>query len=459
VRDIDVDQGVALTLKWTGQEVSTDAEAFFNLSRTTDLGEARDVLRGITTAGQNFVIADRNGDIGWFPYNRLPKRTWATNLDGNAPPWVPIPGTGDYEWDEFFAIEELPQVVNPADGFVATANNDMTGALLDNDPTNEGPPFQVGAAAGYRHAQIVRLLAEEGDQHTPETMLEIVSDTHSFIGEDMTPGILAIANDAMTTLSARAQKVVTALEAWDFECPTGLDGTDSRMSPLDMTPGVLTSASGCAAFHVALRELNTAITRDENAQGDPGVGAPEQTRVNYAAYYSIVDPSQLGAGDVYWDDIETPAVETHFDIIEIALEAAGEFLEGALGTDETEWAWGRIHGTLLVSNFDNFATAAYNNPVPGQSPFANDGGLFTVDVANPNSNYEQTAGPSTRFICEARPEGVACSFQVPGGQSGDIDSPNYEDLLPKWLANEPMPLVLDIAEAEANAERTVELGR
>lgn len=97
--------------------------------------------------------------------------------------------------------------------------------------------------------------------------------------------------------------------------------------------------------------------------------------------------------------------------------------------------------------------------MPGQSPFANDGGLFTVDVANPNSNYKQTAGPSTRFICEARPEGVTCSFQVPGGQSGDIDSPNYDDLLPKWLANEPMPLVLDIAEAKANAERTVELGR
>ncbi len=459
VRDIDVEEGVALTLKWTGQDVSTDADAFFNLSRSTDLDEARDVLRGITTAGQNFVVADRNGDIGWFPYNRLPKRTWATNLDGSAPPWVPISGAGDYEWDEFFAIEELPQIVNPAAGFVATANNDMTGALFDNDPTNEGPPFQLGAAAGYRHAQIVRLLEAGGNQHTPETMLEIVSDTHSYIGEDVTPGILAIANDAMTTLSPSAQKVVNALEAWDFECPTGLDGTNSQMSPLDLTPGVLSSSAGCAAFHVALRELNASITRDENAQGNPDIGAPNGNGVNYAAYYSIVDPAQLGAGDVYWDDIDTPAVETRFDIMEIALEAAGQFLEGALGTDEAEWAWGRIHGTLLRSNFDNFGITEYNNPAPGQSPYANDGGLYTVDVANPNSNYQQTAGPSTRLVCEARPEGVSCTFQIPGGQSSDADSANYDDLLPKWLANEPMPLVLDIAEAETNAQRTVRLGQ
>ena len=461
VRQIDVDEGVALTLKWTGQEVSTDADAYVGLATATNVGEAQATLRDITTAGQNFVVADRDGNIGWFPYNRLPKRTWATNLDGPAPPWVPISGAGSFEWDEFFAIEELPQSLNPAEGFVATANNDMTGALFDNDPTNEGPPFQVASAAGYRHAQIVRLLEDEGDEHTAETMLNIVGDTHSFIGEDMTPAILAIANDEMTTLSERAQKVVSALENWDFECPTGLDGTDAEMSPLDTTPGVLLSASGCAAFHVLLPELNTAITRDENAQGDPEINAPGRGGVNYASYYSIVDPSQLGAGDVYWDNIETEEVETRFDIMGMALDTAGGILEEELGTDETQWAWGRIHAVILRSDLDNFGLSTYNNPAPGEAPFANDGGLFTVDVANPdpNRNYQQPGGPSTRFVCEARPEGVSCSFQVPGGQSGDIDSPNYDDLLDKWLINEPMDLVYDLEEAAENAVRTVELGQ
>lgn len=459
VRELDVDAGVALTLRWTVQDVSTDADGYYGLLTATNVAEAQATLRKITTAAQNFVIADRDGDIGWFPYNRVPKRTWATNLDGDAAPWVPISGAGNYEWDEFFTLEELPQAINPTAGFLATANNDMTGALFDNDPTNEGPPFQVGAAAGYRHAQIVRLLEAGGNAHTEQTMLEIVANTRSYIGEEMTPGILAIANDDMTTLSATAQKVVNALEAWDFECPTGLTGTNSEMSPLDMTPGVMASASGCAAFHVALRELNTAITRDENAQGDPEVSAPESTRVNYAAFYSIVDPTQLTGGDIYWDDIETMQVETRFDIMEIALQTAGEFLEGQLGGDETQWAWGRLHGTVLQSDLSQFGISTYNNPASGESPYANDGGLYTVDVANPNADYQQTAGPSTRFVCEALPAGMSCSFQIPGGQSSDIDSPNYDNLLPQWLVNEPTPLVLDIEEAAANAVNTVELGQ
>ena len=98
-------------------------------------------------------------------------------------------------------------------------------------------------------------------------------------------------------------------------------------------------------------------------------------------------------------------------------------------------------------------------PAPGGSAHANDGGLYTVDVANPNSNYQQTAGPSSRFVCEALPAGMSCSFQVPGGQSADVDSPNYEDLLAKWLVNEPTPLVLDIEDAKSNAIRMVGLGQ
>ncbi|MEM7436398.1 MAG: penicillin acylase family protein, partial [Myxococcota bacterium] len=61
-----------------------------------------------------------------------------------------------------------------------------------------------------------------------------------------------------------------------------------------------------------------------------------------------------------------------------------------------------------------------------------------------------------RLVCEAPSSGVECSIQLPGGQSGDINSPNYEDLLPFWLDNEPIDIVFDIAEAEANAVRTVD---
>jgi penicillin amidase len=453
VRAIDTVNDTAVTLRWTGNDVDTDINFLTELALSTTVDEARVALENITSIGQCVVVIDPQNNIGWFPYNRLPKRTWATNLAGDAPSWLPLDGSGDYEWDEYFAIEELPQAMNPESGYIATANNDMTGSLFDGDPTtlpngDPHPPYQVEAAAGFRHSQIVKLIEGIGNQHTRETMNQIVNDVYSLIGETMVPGMLEIANDPSTMPSLEGQKVINALEDWDFTCPTGLDGTNSEMSPLVGDQAELTAASGCMAFHALLNELRFRIENNENA---PGGRTP-----SFAMFFSIVDPTQLTAGDVYWDDPDTPEEETKFEVMFESLETAGNFLVGELGADESQWAWGRLHGLQLVSDLSTFGIFDYDNPAPGDPLFANDGGLFTIDVANPGtSDFVQTAGPSTRLVCESSPNGPTCTVQLPGGQSGDIDSPHYEDLLFPYLANEPMPLVMNIDEAAANAAETI----
>lgn len=454
VREIDVANNTAVTLRWTGNDVDTDINFLTELVRSTTVDEARVALENITSIGQNVVVIDSENNIGWFPYNRLPKRTWATNLAGDAPPWLPLDGTGDYEWDEYFDLVELPQALNPVSAYIATANNDMTGALFDGDPTtlfngDPHPPYQVEAAAGFRHSQIVKLLEDTGTQHSRQTMDAIVSDVYSLIGERMVPGMLALANDPSTMASLEGQKVINALEDWDdFTCPTGLDGTNSELSPLVSGQAELTAASGCMAFHALLNELRFRIENNKHA--------PTGRNPSIAVYYSIVDPTQLVAGDVYWDDPGTPEPETKYEVMFESLEAVGNFLVGALGADETRWAWGRLHGLQLGSDLSTFGIFDYDNPPPGEPLYANDGGLFTVDVANPGtSDFVQTAGPSTRLVCEASPSGPACTIQLPGGQSSDINSTNYEDLLFPYLANEPTPLVFDIDEAATNAARTI----
>ncbi|MGB8328652.1 MAG: penicillin acylase family protein, partial [Polyangiales bacterium] len=184
VREIDAANGTALTLRWTGNDADSDINFLTELVRSTTVDEARVALQNITSVGQNVVVMDSENNIGWFPYNRLPKRTWATNLAGDAPSWLPLDGSGDYEWDTYFDLVELPQAYNPASGYVATANNDMTGALFDGDPTTlfdgqSHPPYQVDAAAGFRHAQIVKLIEGMGSNHTRQTMDAIVSDVYS----------------------------------------------------------------------------------------------------------------------------------------------------------------------------------------------------------------------------------------------------------------------------------------
>jgi penicillin amidase len=456
VREIDAENGTALTLRWTGSDIDTDINYPTELGVATNIEEAKAAISNITTAGQNLVVIDSDDKIGWFPYNRLPKRTWATDLDGEAPSWLPLDGaSGAFEWDDYFALSELPQAMNPASGYIATANNDMTGALFDGDPTTlpsgrSQPPYQVWAVAGFRHKQITNLIEAVGNEHTRETMDAIIGDIYSLIGERMVPKMLELARDPETLPGLYGTNIIRALESWDFTCPTGIDGIRTD-SPLVDDGDELIASSGCTAFHALLDELRLQIEKNENAR--PG-RAP-----SFATYYSIVDPSRLAAGDVYWDDPLTEEVqETKYDVMSAALQNIGDFLVDQLGEDETKWAWGRLHGMLLSSDLSGISSvfSQYDNPPPGEPLFANDGGLFTVDVANPREgDFIQTAGPTTRFVCEASESGPSCTIMLPGGQSGDIESPHYEDLLPGWLDNVALPLVFDIEEAKANAAETI----
>ena len=460
VRQIDAENGVAITLRWTGNDLSTDANFPTAMAMASTVLEGRSALENITSIGQNWVVIDNQGSFGWFPYNRLPKRTWAVDLDMDDPtepfPWLPLDGTCAtpdtcYEWEEYFAYSELPQTFNRANGYVATANSDLTGANIDGNPTNDGyAPLQSGVAAGYRQARIVELI-EGRDDHTRDTMEALISDVQSKIGRDMIPKILEIADDDMTTLTEDAQLIVDALRGWGFTCPTGLAGTDPRMSALaDMVE--VEESSGCTAWHQAIREIDDGLAGDESTGSFP----------SFVTYFSIMDTSRLKAGDVYWDNVETEGVvETKYDIIGLALDAAGKGLLAEYATqtggDSGVWPWGRKHGFILESDLASLSSLfnAFNNP-PGDGSeefFANDGGLFTVDVANPDRQGRHGSGPSTRFQCEGLVP-VECTIQLPGGQSGHASSDNYDDLLQLYLRNEPSDLEFDINAAKENAATT-----
>ena len=261
VREIDVDNDVAITVRWAVQDARTDPEYLYPLYTATSVEEARAAFENVTAFADSRVVADTEGNIAWLPYARVPKRTWATNLDGPAPQWLPLDGrcaTPDscYEWTEHFTYAELPQLFNPDEGFVANANNDMTGALSDGDPTTlpSGefhPPYQVDVIAGYRRGRIVELIEEIDTEHSLDTMLRIQNDVYLTLGKDMVPSIVSIAEDEQTDLSAEGSKVLNALKAWELTCPTGLDGiyTDS---PLTTDAEQLREASGCAAFHATI---------------------------------------------------------------------------------------------------------------------------------------------------------------------------------------------------------------
>jgi len=444
VLSIDRDAGTAVSMSWTGQRATTDFNFIHAMIVATSVEEARVALRNSTTIGQNFVVAGRNGDIGWFPYSAIPQRPWVSE---SLPHFLPLPGDGSAEWQGAVPYEDLPQAFNPPAAFIATANNDMTGAFGDGDPTNDNQAaLQNFTAAGYRHERIVdRLLAEE--THSRESMESILADVHSLIGERTTPALLEALNGA--ELSDGAQQVRDALAAWQFDCPTGLAGTEAS-SPAVTDTAVLSEAVGCSAFHALWTRVRGLTFSDElAAAGLSGSGN------DAALVLALTDPTALNG--TYWDDVSTDTVETQAQVIATAATDAASWLTEQTGAASSEWLWGRVHTvTLRADLLDTAGVSDFNN-----GPRANDGGLYTVDVANPRGaqDLSHRSGASMRYACryESAESPASCTIQIPGGQRNFPDDPYYGNLFDLWLTNTSFQLQFDLAVARTNAVESVQL--
>ena len=87
------------------------------LAQARDCREFLDAAMYWKAPTENLICGDVDGNIAWQASALTPKRARA----GAA--GLPVPGTGSYEWDGFRT--DLPRELNPARGFIATANNNI----------------------------------------------------------------------------------------------------------------------------------------------------------------------------------------------------------------------------------------------------------------------------------------------------------------------------------------------
>jgi penicillin amidase len=431
----DLATKTAISVRWVPAGGLTDADAVFALMRAGKVSEVPAALSKLTSTNQNFVVIDHDGNIGWYPYSKVPKRPWASPT---LPPWLPVPGDGSAEWDGFVPMADLPQGSNPPNKFFVTANNALTEASADGDPTNDGKKSlgyqSIDKYLGARAAQITQLLKDGGATHDLASMQAIQADTYSQFGAIITPALVAAASGQ--TLSADGQKVLKALQDWKYSCPTGL-ATSDPTGAKDADNAKVSEALGCTAFHVTLAKLMVAALGDEAKAA--GVELPPRMRLN-PIVMAIKQPAAIQSN--FWDDVSTSGTtETQQQTMVKAIEEAAKALV-AINPSADEWLWGRIHTLALVSPLASFGSPAYN-----AKAVANDGALGTVDVAAPKMfradgftddklDLIQEHGASIRLLVEAGDKTMKMSVALPGGTSLRRDSPRYNQLLDKYLKNE-----------------------
>lgn len=92
------------------------------LDRAQDWASFNAALDAVTGPAQNVVYADRDGHIGWRAMGVLPLR--AAGDDGSLPKDGSQPALA---WKGLLPSAQMPRVLDPAEGFIATANHRIIG--------------------------------------------------------------------------------------------------------------------------------------------------------------------------------------------------------------------------------------------------------------------------------------------------------------------------------------------
>ncbi|MEY4167710.1 MAG: hypothetical protein RIR52_1534, partial [Acidobacteriota bacterium] len=110
----------AYALRWVGSEPGTAGYlASLTLNRVRNWPEFLKAMERWKVPSENLIYADVEGNIGWVAAGLTPiRRNWSG--------MIPVPGaSGEYEWEGFLPVKELPQSFNPARHYIATANHNI----------------------------------------------------------------------------------------------------------------------------------------------------------------------------------------------------------------------------------------------------------------------------------------------------------------------------------------------
>ncbi len=117
----DDGEGNLIALAWTAHRPGATDMALLRLERAHDLDSAAETIGGAGMPGQNVMIADERGRIGWVLAGRLPRRRI---IDPSRPAAWHEEGAG---WDGWIPPAESPRLLDPPHGYAWSANARVLG--------------------------------------------------------------------------------------------------------------------------------------------------------------------------------------------------------------------------------------------------------------------------------------------------------------------------------------------
>ena len=355
----------------------------------------------------NIVYADVQGNIGWAASGRAPKRK---NWDG----LLPVPGDGRYEWAGFHGRDVLPSLLNPAQGYFATAN-------------------EMNLPAGFPNEQN-KIAFEWTDRSRIDRINELLgAKTKMTLADSM-----AIQTDALSTQSRRAVALLASLSSPDAALTQALE-------LLTAWNHEESTGSAAAAIYEVWATKHLGKTTVAKV-------APQAAR--------LIDNEQLQAVIEYLEHPDgalgaDPAAARDAILLQSLKSALAE-LNQRLGSDMTRWTWGRLHRATFepaVAVLADPELRAQMSVGPLQTP----GSSSTPRAqAYRPGDFSVIAGASVRLVMDVGAWDNSVAMNTPG-QSDDPMSAHYRDLFPMWAQGSYVPLRFSRAAVDGDAEDVIHL--
>ena len=373
-----LDDGFYLTRAWSAQHngAAPSLDAIYRLPAARTVPEAQKVLREITISC-NWVIADREGNIGYQQSGRLPARQHSGLHP--VPAWV-----DSLAWKGTVPQEELHSILNPPEGYIATANNEI------NPP---GGPLTVNLPMGsYRVDRIQSVLADS-ERVSIDDMKRLQLDLYSLHAERL----MALLEPLLPDTQA-----ADLLRRWDFR--------------YDRT------SRGATVFERLYRALLDRVFGDGLFGAEAWAAIADRTCA-LSDFYHLFDNVLMGDDPSWFGEAGRAAVFA---------EVANNVLSGMDLASVP--SWGKHRSLMMTNIFFAGKLPAWlgfdHGPIElvGNRATVVQGGILTAH------NRLTTFAPSWRMITDMAADQVYTV--LPGGASGRRFSTYYLTDLQRWLDGE-----------------------
>jgi penicillin amidase len=395
----DLKRRRAYSLKWAGSEPGGAAYLpALAVARAQNHQEFLNALEGWKIPSLNFIYADKDDNIAWLAAAATPIRPKHDGL-------LPAPGDGGYEWQGYLGIRDLPQDLNPTQGWLATANHNIL---------PKGYKHEIGYefAAPYRYQRVAQALQANKKKFNLEDFQRLQHDDVSIPGQRL-----------------------AKLLGKEFEGGKLPDDLEKYVRIMSQWDGRLSRDSRAAVFYAHWLP----ILQEEIYAAH----APKELRKELAAKSGL--PAMLQALEQPNEEWFGPnPTSRRNEILAITWIRAVDQVKKRW-PDIDKMRWGALHTVTFKHQLASL------NPLYAKTfnigPFERTGDGNTPNNTRYNDKFEQLHGATYRHLFDLADWDKGLATSAPG-QSAQYGSPHYADLAPLWAKGEYFPLAYSRAKVD-----------